>query len=83
LAFRYHVLEKARAASPKNKNLRLERQMNAGRPLSIAILFAGAVLVGVAYYFSTTPLDRLSSTSTAQYGENTMRYIGALFGRQM
>ena len=57
--------------------------MTAGRPLSIAILFAGAVLVGVAFYFSTTPLDRLSNTSTAQYGENTMRYIGALFGRQM
>ncbi len=57
--------------------------MNAGRPLSIVMLLAGALLVGVAFYFSTTPLDRLASTSTAQYGENTMRYIGALFGRQM
>jgi hypothetical protein len=53
------------------------------RPLNLTLLLASAVLVSVAYYYSTSPLERLSSTSTAHYGENTMRYIGALFGRQM
>ncbi len=57
--------------------------MNPVRPLSVAILVTGAVLMGVAFYYSTSPLDRLSTRSTAQHGENTMRYIGALFGRQM
>jgi hypothetical protein len=57
--------------------------MNPVRPLSVAILLTGAVLMGVAFYYSTSPLDRLSTRSTAQHGENTMRYIGALFGRQM
>jgi hypothetical protein len=57
--------------------------MNPGRPLNIALFVASAALVAVALYYSSSPLDRLSTTPTAQHGENTMRYIGALFGRQM
>jgi hypothetical protein len=49
--------------------------MNTFRPLGIAILILGAVLLAFGYHFSEAPMDQLSNTLTGHYSDTTMWYL--------
>jgi len=49
--------------------------MNTTRPLGIAVLALGAVLLGFGYHFSEAPLDQLSNSLTGHYSDSTMWYL--------
>lgn len=41
----------------------------------IAILAFGAVLLGLGYYFSDTPVDQISDSLSAHFTDSTLWYI--------
>lgn len=41
----------------------------------IAILAFGAVLLGLGYYFSDTPVDQISDSLSARFTDSTLWYI--------
>jgi hypothetical protein len=49
--------------------------MNTTRPLGIAVLVLGAVLLGFGYHFSEAPMDQLSNSLTGHYSDSTMWYL--------
>jgi hypothetical protein len=49
--------------------------MNTTRPLGIAVLILGAVLVGFGYHFSGAPMDQISNSLTGRYSDSTMWYL--------
>jgi uncharacterized membrane protein len=49
--------------------------MNTSRPLGIAVLILGAVLVGFAYHFSEAPLEQISNSLAGRYSDATMWYL--------
>jgi hypothetical protein len=51
--------------------------MNQARPLGLAVVILGAVLLGFAYHFSQAPMDQISNTFTGRYTDNTTWYITA------
>ena len=51
--------------------------MNTSRPLGIAVLILGTVLLGFAYHFAESPMDQMSNILTGRYTDSTMWYIVA------
>ena len=49
--------------------------MKIAQILGIAVLIAGAVLLGFAYNASEAPVEKISNALTGRYSDNTMWYI--------
>jgi hypothetical protein len=49
--------------------------MNSTRPLGIAALVLGVILLGFAYHFTQAPVEQLSDTLTGRYSDTTMWYV--------